>query len=86
MVCVVCHDMEGGITPEGKRVKEYSVLTATHGSTAGNFDPEYAHLKRTGQDKKAKWQGNDENPLGIEKKYDKNVVGFHKNQEEDNDK
>ena len=44
------------------------------------------HWCNTGQDKKAKWQGNDENPLGIEKKYDKNVVGFHKNQEEDNDK
>lgn len=83
--CAVCHDMEGGITPEGERVKQYSVLTATHGSTAGNFDPEYAQLKRTGQDEKAKWQDNDENPLGIEKKYNKNVVGFHKNQEEDND-
>jgi hypothetical protein len=29
--CAVCHDMEGGITPDGERVTEYFVLTTTEG-------------------------------------------------------
>lgn len=78
--CAVCHDMEGGITPDGERVKEYAVLTATHGSGKGNYDPIYAMLKRAGRDKEAIHKGNKDNPLGIEKKYNKNVKGYHRKQ------
>lgn len=74
--CAVCHDMEGGITPEGERIKEYFVLTATHGATAGNFDPNYAQLMRTGQDNIAKWKNSDENPRGLETKYDDNKKSY----------
>ena len=82
--CAVCHDMEGGITPDGQRVTEYSVLTATHGSTAGNFDPIYAHLMRTGQDNKAKWHGDDKNPRGLETKYDKNKEAYKAKKNKEN--
>jgi hypothetical protein len=76
--CAVCHDMEGGITPDGERIKDYAVLTATHGSGASNYDPEYAEYKRRGLDgdktiTPVKWKGNEENPFGLERKYDKNV-------------
>ena len=79
--CAVCHDMEGGITPDGKRIKNYAVLTATHGATKGNYDPIYAFLKRTGRDAEAIHNNNKDNPLGIEKKYDKNVKDFYRNQQ-----
>ena len=79
--CAVCHDMEGGITPDGERVKDYAVLTATHGSGKGNYDPIYAFLKRTGRDAEAIHNNNKDNPLGIEKKYNKNVKGFHRKQQ-----
>lgn len=82
--CAVCHDMEGGITPDGERIKDYFVLTATHGSTAGNFDPIYAHLMRTGQDQKAKWHNSDENPRGLETKYDKKKKAYEKRKEQEN--
>ena len=74
--------MEGGITPDGERIKDYAVLTSTHGSGASNFDPIFAEYKRTGKDydKKTckintnvKWRDNEENPFGLEKKYDDNV-------------
>lgn len=68
--CAVCHDMEGGMTPEGERILNYSVLTATHGSTAGNFDPKYAEQKRNGNDVGQVWKGNESNPFGRETKYD----------------
>ena len=75
--CAVCHDMEGGLTPEGKRELEYAVLTSTHGSGASNFDPKYAEYKRSGDDKDNKkprvnWNGNSDNPYGRETKYDVN--------------
>ena len=79
--CAVCHDMEGGITPDGKRIKNYAVLTATHGSTKGNYDPIYAFLKRTGRDVEAIHNNNKDNPLGIERKYDKNVKDFYRSQQ-----
>ena len=68
--CAVCHDMEGGIKPDGERELNYAVLTATHGSGASNFDPKYAEAKRRGEDDKVKWKDNDENPYGRETKYD----------------
>ena len=80
--CAVCHDMEGGITPDGERIKDYAVLTSTHGSGASNFDPAFAEYKRTGKDydKKTKtiktdikWHDSEENPFGKETKYDANV-------------
>ena len=76
--CAVCHDMEGGITPEGKRIKDYAVLTSTHGSGASNFDPKYAEYRRTGADRDkskevVKWNNDSDNPYGLETKYDANV-------------
>jgi hypothetical protein len=80
--CAVCHDMEGGITPDGERVTNYAVLTSTHGSGAGNFDNEFAEFKRTGKDidtktgklnTNVKWHNSEENPFGKETKYDDNV-------------
>lgn len=73
--CAVCHDMEGGRTPDGETILEYSVLTATHGSGASNFDPKYAEHKRQGKDKdksapQVKWKDDNENPFGRETKYD----------------
>jgi hypothetical protein len=82
--CAVCHDMEGGITPDGERVTEYFVLTATHGATAGNFDPRYAQMMRTGQDSKAKWKNSDENPKGLETKYDKNKEAYKAKKNKEN--
>lgn len=79
--CAVCHDMEGGITPDGERVQQYAVLTATHGSGKGNFDPIYAFLKRSGRDAEATYRNNPDNPKGIEKKYNKNVKGYHRKQQ-----
>ena len=80
--CAVCHDMEGGITPDGERVQDYSVLTATHGSGKGNYDPIYAFLKRAGRDSEAIYRGDKNNPKGIEKKYNKNVKNFTKTQKD----
>lgn len=76
--CAVCHDMEGGITPEGERIKDYAVLTSTHGSGASNFDPKYAEYRRTGADRDkskevVKWNNDSDNPYGLETKYDDNV-------------
>lgn len=76
--CAVCHDMEGGITPEGERIKDYAVLTSTHGSGASNFDPKYAEYRRTGADRDkskevVKWNNDSDNPFGLETKYDANV-------------
>lgn len=76
--CAVCHDMEGGITPEGERIKDYAVLTSTHGSGASNFDPKYAEYRRTGADRDkskevVKWNNDSDNPYGLETKYDANV-------------
>lgn len=76
--CAVCHDMEGGITPKGERIKDYAVLTSTHGSGASNFDPKYAEYRRTGADRDkskevVKWNNDSDNPYGLETKYDDNV-------------
>ena len=82
--CAVCHDMEGGLKPDGGRELEYAVLTSTHGSGASKFDPKYAEYKRSGDDKKkdkpqVKWKGDNENPLGKETKYDKKFVDTKQN-------
>lgn len=66
--CAVCFDMDGGITPDGKIVKDYAVLTATHGATYSNFDPNYANAKRNGIDN-VKWRNSDENPIGLDTKF-----------------
>ena len=67
--CAVCHDMEGGLTPDGKVVSNYTVLTATHGAGASNYDDNYANSKRKGNDDVV-WKNNTENPYGRELKYD----------------
>lgn len=69
--CSVCHDMEGGLTPNGEVIKDYAVLTATHGSTASNFGQDYANNKRNGNDNVI-W--NIDNPHGKETKYDLNIT------------
>lgn len=71
--CSVCHDMEGGLTPNGEVIKDYVVLTATHGSTASNFDQDYADNKRNGNDNVV-WNNDIDNPHGKETKYDKNIT------------
>lgn len=49
--CSVCHDLSGGVTHDGKKnIKNYAILAATHGATAGNYNPEYASAKRNGDD------------------------------------
>jgi hypothetical protein len=61
--CAVCHDRQGGIDKEtGKKIKDYAILTAIHGSTSKNFNPLYAHAKRIGDDS-VKYS--EENPLGL---------------------
>ena len=47
--CAVCHDRKGGIVKgTGEVVKNYAIITATHGATAKKFSPLYAHSKRVG--------------------------------------
>lgn len=65
--CAVCHDMEGGITPDGERVTNYSVLTAVHGSGARNYNPGYALAMRMGRDREAQWS--EENPRGLQTSF-----------------
>lgn len=48
--CAVCHDMEGGIYNGQSGIKDYCVLTATHGATKDNYDANYAEKKRNGDD------------------------------------
>lgn len=49
--CAVCHDTEGGVTKDGKEnVKNYAILTATHGALASNYNTDYANTKRQGDD------------------------------------
>jgi hypothetical protein len=66
--CAVCHDMEGGITPDGERITNYAVLTAVHGSGAGNYNPGYALAMRMGRDREAQWS--EENPRGHQTSFD----------------
>ena len=67
--CSVCHDLSGGVTKDGQTgVKNYAVLAATHGSTANNYDPEYADAKRRGDDNVV-YKGDKSNKHGLEKKY-----------------
>lgn len=65
--CSVCHDTQGGITPSGETVKKYTILTATHGSTASNYNAEYANAKREGRDNDVKYS--ETNPFGHVTKY-----------------
>ena len=61
--CAVCHDRKGGIVKgTGEQVKNYAIITATHGSTGNKFSPIYAHLKRLG-DTSAKYT--EKNPNGL---------------------
>lgn len=66
--CAVCHDMEGGITPDGQRIKKYAVLTAVHGSGSGNYNPAYALAMRMGRDAEAQWS--EDNPRGHQTSFD----------------
>ena len=67
--CAVCHDIEGGVTKDGKKgIKDYAVLAATHGATAGNYDATYADAKRRGDDSVI-YKNDKSNPHGREKKY-----------------
>ena len=63
VTCAVCHDRKGGIVKNtGETVRDYAIITATHGATGGKFSPAYAYAKRKG-DKNAKYT--DENPMGL---------------------
>ena len=64
--CAVCHDMEGGLLPDGTRAMSYNVLTATHGALASNYKAEYSNAKRTGDDTV---QYSKDNPYGYFQKY-----------------
>ena len=65
--CSVCHDLSGGVTKDGKKgIKNYAILAATHGATAGNYSPEYAAAKRNGDDT-VKYS--EDNPNGRVTKY-----------------
>ena len=68
--CAVCHDMEGGILPDGTRTFEYNVLTATHGALASNYNPEYSNRKRMGDDTAIYSK---DNPKGHFRKYSTNA-------------
>ena len=68
--CAVCHDMEGGIMPDGSRELNYNVLTATHGALASNYKAGYSEKKRMGDDSAVY---SPENPTGRILKYDKRV-------------
>ena len=67
--CSVCHDTKGGVYGEREGIKDYSVLAATHGTTASNYDAKYAELKRQGRDSEAVYKGDTTNPNGRERKY-----------------
>lgn len=72
--CSVCHDLSGGVTKDGKSgIKDYVVLTATHGAGASNYDPTYADAKRRGDDT-AVWKGDKSNPRGRKRKYNTNTT------------
>lgn len=64
--CSVCHDTQGGVTQDGEKIKKYTILTATHGSTASNYSSSYANAKRKGDDS-VKYS--DDNPHGHVTKY-----------------
>ena len=64
--CAVCHDMEGGLLPDGTRAMNYNVLTATHGALAANYNPDYSNAKRTGNDSV---EYSKDNPHGYFQKY-----------------
>ena len=64
--CAVCHDMEGGLLPDGTRAMNYNVLTATHGALASNYNPEYSNAKRVGNDTV---QYSKDNPHGYCQKF-----------------
>lgn len=68
MQCAVCHDTEGGVTPDGERIMDYSIISATHGAGATNYDAEYAAKKRNGDDT-AVYKNDTSNPHGLDKFY-----------------
>lgn len=73
--CAVCHNMAGGVSlkdskydsDKWKMIKDYTVLTATHGALGGNFNTDYANAKRMGNDNVVY---SDDNKYGRNKKYD----------------
>lgn len=49
--CAVCHNMVGGVSEDGNKtnIKDYTILTNTHGATKGNINVDYANALRQGQ-------------------------------------
>lgn len=49
--CAVCHNMVGGVSEDGSEtnIKDYTILTNTHGATKGNLNVDYANALRQGQ-------------------------------------
>lgn len=64
--CAVCHDMEGGLLPDGSRAMNYNVLTAIHGALSSNWNADYSSEKRAGNDSATYSK---DNPYGLFKKY-----------------
>ena len=74
--CAVCHNMSGGVDikdlesyPNCEKIKDYTVLEATHGSTSDRYKTNYANAKRMGDDSVSYEEGN---KYGLVTKYRKN--------------
>ena len=70
--CAVCHDKKGGVVKDtGEQVRDYAIITATHGATGNKFNPSYAHKMRNGDETaeytKENPRGRWNNPSGIGK-------------------
>ena len=87
--CAVCHDKKGGIVKDtGEQIRDYTIVTATHGSTGNKFSPEYAHKMRNGDETavytKENPRGRWNNPSGFGK-YGKPPVGPNGETSDDDD-
>lgn len=76
--CAVCHDMKGGVDAEDRTVdniKDYTVVTATHGAGKEKYKKNYAIAKRNGDDS-VKYSKT--NPRGVMQKYFKTDAPIRK--------
>lgn len=76
--CAVCHDMKGGVDAEDRTIndiKDYTVVTATHGAGKEKYNKDYATAKRNGNDE-VKYSKS--NPRGVMKKYFKTDAPIRK--------
>ena len=67
--CAVCHDMQGGVDADNREIqniKDYTVVTATHGAGKTKYKEGYAIAKRNGDDTVKYSRGNQ---FGVMKKY-----------------